>query len=210
MAAMPSNSLHDHLPHQLHHEQFAQQLPSSFASMSTSFMSPNSGVPGQFDSQLPGQHQSLQTLARHDPAWMMEGQLAAAVQEQEEQQSAVAWQQASAALQRPGLTEDMQLLLAAHQHNLLAGSLQSAQQQQQSSQEFWSQQQQQQQLLLAAAAGLQDSLHTSSGLQGLQQQQHAVPSSGELASSVSPVGINKRLPFPSAAHFGLPAVPCRL
>ena len=175
--SMPSGSLHDHMPHQLPasmHEQLAQQLPGSFASMSTSFMSPNSGAPGQFDGQMPGQHHSLQGFGPHDPVWSMEGQFAAALQDQQLQHSTsgATWQQASAA-QRPGLSQDLQRLLAAHQHNMLSGSLQGAQQQQQ--------QQQQHQLLLAAAAaaaGLQDPLHGTSA--GLQPQHHALTSSGKL------------------------------
>ena len=176
------------------HEQLAQQLPSSFASMSTSFMSPNSGALGQFDGQLPGQYQSLQMPDPHDSAWL-QGQVAAALQEQ--QQSTLAWQQASSALQSPGLNQDVQLLLFAHQQNLLAGCSQgphSQQQQQQQQlygqqqqqqqqqqpydQQHWDQQQQQQQLLLAA--GLQGSLQNNPGsLQGAQPQHHAVSSSGE-------------------------------
>ena len=186
LTSMPTNSLH-HLSHQLPtsmHEQLAQQLPSSFASMSTSFMSPNSGALGQFDGQLPGQHQSLQMPDPHDSAWL-QGQVAAALQEQQ-QQSTLAWQQASSALQSPGLNQDVQLLLFAHQQNLLAGSSQGPhlqqlyrqQQQQPYDQQHWDQQQQQQQLLVAA--GLQGSLQSHPGsLQDAQPHHHAVSSSGE-------------------------------
>lgn len=181
---MPTNNLHDHLPQQLPtsmHEQLAQQLPGSFASMSTSFMSPNSGALGQFDGQLPGQYQGLQMPDSHDSAWL-QGQVAVALQEQQQQQqhSTPAWQQATSALQSPELNQDVQLLLAAHQQNLLAGVLQGPQQQQQQQpygQQTWDQQQQQQLLL---AAGLQGSLQSHPGnLLGAQPQHHAVSGSGE-------------------------------
>ena len=194
LTSMPTNSLHDHIPHQLPtsmHEQLAQQLPSSFASMSTSFMSPNSGALGQFDGPLPGQYQSLQMPDSHDSAWL-QGQVAAALQEQQQQQqSTLAWQQATSALQSPGLNQDVQLLLSAHQQNLqqqqqMYGQQQhkqlygQQQQQQARDQQHWDQQQQQQQQQLLTAAGLQGSLHSYPGiLQGTQSKHHTVSSSGE-------------------------------
>ena len=67
------------------HQSLTHQLPASFASMSTSFLSPDYGPSGQLQS-------SMQTgLNPHDSAWFREGQLASAQQ----QQQTLAWQQAS-------------------------------------------------------------------------------------------------------------------
>ncbi len=172
------------------HEQLAQQLPGSFASMSTSFMSPNGGPPRQFDTALQGQLQAA--ASPHDPAWFREGQYAAALQEQQQQQQQIAsaWQQAALApqdhaqslsKQPQNLSPEMQLLLAAHQQNLLGDPFAGAQQQQWQQQQQWNQQQQQHLLLAAAAAGLQEPLIDPNMLQSMQPQPYSVPSSGEHA-----------------------------
>ncbi|KAL0051298.1 hypothetical protein WJX82_005227 [Trebouxia sp. C0006] len=65
-ALLLPTSMHDQqLPGSMH-EQLAQQLPGSFASMSTSFMSPNGGAPRQFDAALQGQLQAA--ASPHDPS----------------------------------------------------------------------------------------------------------------------------------------------
>ena len=178
--------IHEQLGQQLPgnmHEQLTQQLPGSFASMSTSFMSPSSGAPRQFDAALQGQLQAAPSP--HDPAWFREGHFAAALQEQQQQQqNAAAWQPASLAShqqlqslqlpqqQQPILSHDMQIMLAANQQNLLGSSLPGAQQQ-------WQQQQWDQQLHLLSA-GLQDPSHNNAAaLPDMRPQHYSMPSNGE-------------------------------
>lgn len=158
VSMLPNSATAQQLPGQSQ-EQLAQQLPASFASMSTSFYSMDS--PGQTQSALQGQSQA--DLTPHDPAWFREGQLATAVAQQ--QQQALAWQQAVShgmavqiqQQQQQPLSQDTQMLLAAQQQSSVSNPDQGAQQQWQ--QAAWDQQQQQ--LLLAAAAAAA----------GLQQQQ---------------------------------------
>ena len=184
VSMLPNSATAQQLPGQSQ-EKLAQQLPASFASMSTSFYSTDS--PGQMQSALQGQSQA--GLTPHDPAWFREGQLATAVAQQ--QQQALAWQQAVShgmavqmqqqqqQQQQQSLSQDTQMLLAAQQQSLVSDPDQGAQQQWQ--QAAWDQQQQQ--LLLAAAAaaaGLQQQQgHNGSGsLFSLLPHSYAMTSSG--------------------------------
>ena len=180
--AVPSNS----------HQPLTCQLPASFASMSTSFLSPDYSLSGHLQT-------SIQTgLNPHDSAWFREGQLASAQQ----QQQTPAWQQASHGLvwtnQQPPQQQDSgtgkQLLLAAHQQGLLSDPWSAAQQHWQHP--AWVEQQQQQeqhqqQLILAAAAaaaGLQQqhqqlqSHSNGNSLQELLSKPHGLAGTGKKGS----------------------------